>query len=86
MNEIGASICQFPGGGLAFGPWAEGTPQSVSIEVACPTGADFLGIFHTHPNGVPAPSPQDIKSGLASGSKVLCIKAIPGDLKCYRKR
>ena len=87
MNEIGASICQFPDGNLAFGPWAEGTPTSVSVQKQCPAGANFLGIYHTHPNGVAAPSAQDIKSGRASGAKYLCI-SVPGegDLRCYRKR
>ena len=86
-NEIGASICGWPNGDLAFGPWSEGTPVGVDITVKCPPGTNFLGIYHTHPNGVAAPSAQDIKSGLAVNAKYLCI-SVPGegDLRCYRKR
>ena len=84
-NEIGASICGTPNGGIAFGPWAEGTPTSVHVQVSCPPGMDFLGIYHTHPNGVAQPSAQDMKSGLAVNAKHLCINA-DGDLRCYRKK
>lgn len=85
MNEIGASICGLAGGQIVFGPWAEGTPTNVSIEMKCPPGTDFLGIYHTHPKGVAEPSARDIESGLAVNAQVLCIRAIPGDLRCYRK-
>ena len=85
MNEIGASICGAPDGSIAFGPWATGTPTSVQVEVGCPPGMDFLGIYHTHPGGVAQPSAQDIQSGLAVNAKHLCISA-DGDLRCYRKK
>lgn len=85
MNEIGASICGGPQGQVVFGPWSEGTPMNVSVEISCPPGMDFLGIYHTHPGGVAMPSQLDVKSGLEVGAKYLCISA-DGDLRCYRKR
>lgn len=85
MNEIGASICGLPNGNLTFGPWAEGTPTAVSIQVKCPSGSTFLGIYHTHPNGIAVPSEQDVQSGLRVNANHLCINA-DGDLRCYRKK
>jgi len=84
MNEIGASICGAPDGSILFGPWSTGTPTGVSVTVGCPSGADFLGVYHTHPGGIAVPSAQDIKAGLQVGAKYLCINA-DGDLRCWRK-
>ena len=83
-NEVGASICQTSDGKLVFGPWAEGTPTSVNVAVSCPPGTTFRGIYHTHPGGVPYPSDQDLKSGVQVGAETLCVKAVPGQLKCHR--
>lgn len=81
-NEIGAAMCRFPNGKLAFGPFSEGTPVSVNVRIECPPGSTFEGIYHTHPRGVPVPSQTDIKSGQLTGSKALCINA-DGDVRCY---
>ena len=84
-NEIGASICGAPNGQIAFGPWSEGTPTGVGVQIQCPPGMDFLGIYHTHPGGVAQPSALDIQTGLAVNAKHLCINA-DGDLQCWRKK
>lgn len=88
-NERGASICRRPDGSLVFGPFATGTPVSVNVPIRCPPGAKFHGIYHTHPDGVPIPSGQDLKSGRQTNSQVLCI-SVPtgpnaGRIACYRK-
>ena len=82
-NEIGAAVCRFPGGRLAFGPWARGTPTSVNVPLQCPPGATLSSIYHTHPGGVAYPSDQDVASARQAGVKSLCINA-DGDLKCFR--
>ncbi len=85
VNEIGASICQRPNGSFVFGPFAEGDPMSVQVPLSCPQGSEWYGIFHTHPAGVPIPSPTDIRSGLKTGAKVLCINA-DGHTECWDPR
>ena len=84
-NEVGASVCRFPSGRLAFGPWSSGTPTSVNVSVECPPGARFESIYHTHPGGVAYPSAQDVASARKVGAQSLCINA-DGDLKCFRVR
>lgn len=83
-NEIGASICKKPNGKFTFGPWAEGTPTSVNVPVACPKGSAFAGIYHTHPGGVPLPSQTDLRSGIKVGADVLCINA-DGVVQCFTR-
>ena len=87
-NEVGAPICRFPSGQLAFGPWRQGDPMGVSVTTQCPNGSQFWGIYHTHPRGVPMPSDQDIKSGVESKARVLCINATSpanpqGKMRCF---
>ena len=87
QNEVGASICRTPTGGIVFGPQAEGTPMSVDVPIQCPAGSKFEGIFHTHPGGVPIPSPQDLRSGRSVNANILCIR-VPdtGQTRCYRRQ
>ena len=83
-NEMGFAMCRGADGKLVAGPTAWGTPTSVAIPVQCPTGADFIGLFHTHPGGVSFPSAQDIASALRVGGKTLCIESEADGLKCFR--
>jgi len=82
-REVGFALCRARDGRLVHGPVSVGTPTSVDITVSCPAGSELVGLFHTHPGGVPVPSEQDIRSALQVGAKVLCIDA-DGDLRCWR--
>lgn len=83
-NEVGAAIYQYPDGRLAFGPWAKGTPTSVNVPIPNPPpGSSYAGIIHSHPKGVPYPSETDVRSGVRTGAKMLCIYA-DGDLRCHQ--
>ena len=48
----------------------------------------MLGFFHTHPDGVPAPSRRDIRTMRAwcgaFGKSLLCVIACPEGLRGYR--
>lgn len=74
-NEFGFSLCQRPDGALVRGPVSWGTPTSVEIMLQCPSGAEFVGLGHSHPGGVAFPSDQDIKSGIESGARFLAIQS-----------
>lgn len=82
QNETGFSLCATPEGRVAAGPVVRGTPNSVNVPIACPPGADFFGLYHTHPGGVPEPSPKDMQSAAEVGASVSCINA-DGVLRCY---
>ena len=82
-NEMGFTLCRTQAGRLVAGPVATGTPTSVDITVACPKGARYEGLFHTHPGGVASPSTTDVRSALRTGAKNMCIDA-DGDLRCWR--
>ena len=86
-NEVGFALCRAQSGQLTRGPVAEGTPVGVNIPVSCPSGTRFVGLFHTHPGGVAAPSDKDLRAGQATGSRNLCI-LVPesGELACYRRK
>ena len=81
-NEVGAALCRTKSGQLLFGPWTEGSPNSVNVNIQCPSGSSLVGPFHTHPKGISKPSQQDVRSGIRVGAKALCIFA-DGDLKCH---
>lgn len=86
-NEIGATVCKLKNGRLAHGPITEGTPTSVNIRVECPPGGTPVALFHTHPGGVPYPSPMDIKSTRRVGLKHLCIQQPETrELNCFQLR
>ena len=82
-REIGFALCRARDGRLVPGPVAVGTPWSVEVPLSCPPGTRLEGIFHTHPGGVPHPSPQDVRSALQAGVRVLCIDA-DGVMRCWR--
>ncbi len=82
-NEIGFSLCRTPAGELVNGPVATGTPNRVGIPIACPPGAKWEGLHHTHPGGVPRLSGLDLATASQTGAKVMCVEA-DGDLRCYK--
>lgn len=82
-NEVGFTICRTPGGQLTRGPLATGTPRAVSIPIACPSGATFEGLFHTHPGGAVTPSRIDLDSAKKFDAKVLCITN-DSQTQCFR--
>ncbi len=86
VNEVGASICRRFDGSMVLGPVSEGTPTSVNVLKFWPPGSVFEGIIHTHPNGAPIPSAQDLLSGLQADAKLLCIN-VPdtGVTHCYQR-
>ena len=85
QNEIGYALCQQPDGSYVNGPVAEGTPVSVNIPIRCPSGTKFVGLYHTHPGGVPYPSNTDIQSAARVRAAQLCIE-VPetGQTNCFR--
>ncbi len=72
-NEVGFALCRTPANKVVRGPAATGTPTSVNIPVACPPNSQFFGLHHSHPGGVPTPSPTDRASAARVGAKELCI-------------
>jgi len=85
-NEISAAMCRIPNGRIVIGPLTEGTPDSVTVDLTCPVGSVFEGIFHTHPGiGVTRPSPQDLLTGIRSGANELCIFS-DGAMECHHLR
>ena len=88
MNEVGAAMCRLPNGKIIYGPMVEGTPTSVSVPMRCPPNSNLMGIFPTHPGGIPEPSETDIRSGLNIRKvETLCIH-VPetGVTKCHNIR
>lgn len=86
-REIGFAICRGPDGQLAPGPVAQGHLYGVSIPIACPPAFQPVGTWHTHPGGVPEPSPQDWEMTRRHGLRHLCI-TVPdtGQTRCYDAR
>ena len=84
-NEIGFTLCRARNGKLVRGPMASGTPMNVDIPLKCPSDSQMVGLFHTHPGGVPYPSDIDLKSAARVGVSNLCIDA-DGTLNCFRLR
>jgi len=72
-NEVGAMLCRRPDGSTVMGPQASGTHDQVDVPFKCPVGSDPYGVWHTHPDGIPEPSPEDIDAALEFGLKRLCV-------------
>lgn len=81
-REYGFMVCD--ANGLYRGPESVGGPLSVSITPRCPQGGRPKAIFHTHPGGVPVPSPTDFSEAQRLRIPVLCI-GVPetGVIKCH---
>lgn len=82
--EHGYVICRTDDGDLLRGRETTGDRYNVDIDMHCPAGRP-VGIFHTHPGGVPVPSTVDISEAQRWGVEKLCI-GVPetGDLQCHR--
>jgi proteasome lid subunit RPN8/RPN11 len=82
--EHAFTICE-RGGRLARGSQASGDRYSVDLVISCPHGYRALGIFHTHPGGVPIPSEMDLRSAVLHGLTHVCV-GVPetGVVRCYR--
>lgn len=87
QNEIGHTICERPNGEIVSGPVAEGGPVSVEIPLQCPAGSRYVGLWHTHPGGIPYPSSVDIRTAQLTRAEKMCI-SVPetGVTKCYNVR
>ncbi|KKM85448.1 hypothetical protein LCGC14_1288880 [marine sediment metagenome] len=82
-RERGYTVCR--NGGYSKGPTIRGTETTVTIPIACPRGAKAVALFHTHPNGNPLPSSQDMKTVRRLGIPYVCVKA-GSRTRCYRAR
>ena len=82
-NEVGAMICRRPGGATVMGPRVQGTHDNVNVPYACPGGSEPYGVWHTHPDGVAEPSPDDIEAARSFGLRRLCV-TVPqtGETNC----
>ncbi|MDD5061506.1 MAG: Mov34/MPN/PAD-1 family protein [Candidatus Marinimicrobia bacterium] len=69
---------------LARGTTSAGGKYAVTLDVGCPSGFRPIGIWHSHPNGVPQPSNADISEMRKLGLRHLCI-SVPqtGEMKCH---
>lgn len=83
-RETGFTICS--NGALRRGPEATGHRYGVRVDIQCPVGKP-VGIFHTHPGGVPEPSDADITEAQRFNIPYLCI-GVPetGIIRCHRVR
>lgn len=86
FRETAFTICQDLSGQLVRGSEAIGDSIThVNITPSCPTGCKTLGLFHTHPAGIPEASAADIFEMRRLGLKQLCISS--GDiLRCQEVR
>ena len=81
-TERGYTVCR--NGGITRGPQVSGDSHSVSIPINCPSGSKPAALFHTHPGGDLAMSPQDIRTMKEKGLPV-CIR-VGNRVKCYRPK
>lgn len=79
-RERGYAICK--NGGYSKGPTIHGTETAVTIPISCGRGAKAIALFHTHPNGNPLPSPQDMRAVRRLGIPYICVKA-GRKTRCY---
>ncbi len=82
--EQAFTICE-RGGRVIRGSEASGDRMGVRLEVACPHGYRAIGVFHTHPGGIPVLSEQDIKAARLQGMPHMCV-GVPetGEISCYK--
>jgi len=82
--EQAFTLCERDGA-LIRGSEASGDRMGVRLEVACPHGYRAIGVFHTHPGGVPVLSPQDIKAARLQGMPHMCVGVPDTDeIRCYK--
>jgi hypothetical protein len=82
-HEIGAAICQAPGGALSLGPWVKGEALSVRVPLSCAGGGKALGIAHSHPaDAEDRLSPLDRASAKKAGAINCALHSVTGSIKC----
>ena len=81
--ETAFTICQ-RNKELVRGNAGAGGKYAVTLDIGCPTGYKPVGIWHSHPNGVPEPSSADVSEMRKLGLRHLCI-SVPqtGQMKCH---
>ncbi|MBM3133068.1 MAG: hypothetical protein FJZ95_08575 [Chloroflexi bacterium] len=84
-REHGFCVCQTPDGRLVKGPESVGHKYGVSVDVTCPPGARLVGMYHTHPGGVPELSEADLREAHRFNIPTMCV-GVPdtGEVKCHR--
>ena len=82
-REHGFPICA--NGGLSKGPESVGHRYGVKVSTTCPPGTRLVGLYHSHPGGIPEPSLADIREAARFRIPNLCI-GVPeqGIIKCHR--
>ncbi len=86
FRETAFTICKQPDGQLIRGSQAIGdSAVHINITPRCPEGCETVGLFHTHPVGVPEASAADIFEMKRLGLKQLCISS-GGVLNCQEVR
>lgn len=68
-REIGFSVCKFSGPG----PTAVGSHDHVRIPIVCNGSDPIVAAFHTHPDGLPTPSPADYANAARQGVPTILI-------------
>jgi len=81
--ETAFTICA-RNGRLARGNASAGGKYAVTLDINCPEGHKPIGIWHSHPHGVPEPSSADISEMRKLGLRHLCI-SVPqtGQMRCH---
>ena len=82
-HEVGAMLCRRRDGSTIMGPRASGTHDEVNVPYQCPSGSTPYGVWHTHPDGVAEPSPDDVQAARSFGLRRMCV-TVPGtgETKC----
>lgn len=72
-SEEGYPICA-SGDQLLAGARVRGRDHDhVSIPLRCPPGSRAVGFWHTHPDGKPVPSKQDVSEAVRLGMDLICV-------------
>lgn len=81
--ETAFTICE-RNGKLTRGTSGSGGKYAVTLDIGCPSGYKPVGIWHSHPHGVPEPSAADIKEMKKLGLSHCCI-SVPqtGEMRCH---
>ena len=81
-NEEARTLC-LRGNELVWGTQAKGGSHSVTLNARCPEGSEVIGTWHSHPQGLAEPSPQDTIELKKAGHRFMCISS-DEELACYK--
>jgi hypothetical protein len=82
-REVGFAVCRIRRTGrLVRGPVSVGTHDRVNVSPTCPPGSTLDNVYHTHPDGLAEPSPQDLREARRAGVRRLCV-ANNTTTRCY---